>query len=120
MSTAFPRHTPLSFQFFAEFFGDLSGRGPGEASLRRRRVPARLLVAVAALVTCTIWLWSSSTDLTLTSYKAQVRSLDRACLPVCSLAVLFDLLGYFYGNGSTRYACAVCGPTGDATAALVR
>ncbi|VAI05181.1 unnamed protein product [Triticum turgidum subsp. durum] len=46
-------------------------RGPGEASLRRRRVPARLLVAVAALVTCTIWLWSSSTDLTLTSYKAQ-------------------------------------------------
>ncbi|XP_048570598.1 O-fucosyltransferase 1-like isoform X1 [Triticum urartu] len=46
-------------------------RGPGEASLRRRRAPARLLVAVAAFVTCTIWLWSSSADLTLASYKAQ-------------------------------------------------
>jgi hypothetical protein len=76
--------SPFSFTSFADFLGDIPGRGPGEASLRRRRAPVRLWVAVAALVACTIWLWSSSGGLTLASYKAQVRSLARACLLVRS------------------------------------
>uniref|UniRef100_A0ACD5X236 Uncharacterized protein n=1 Tax=Avena sativa TaxID=4498 RepID=A0ACD5X236_AVESA len=46
-------------------------RGPAEGSLRRRRAPPRLWVAVAALVSCTIWLWSSSAGHTFASYKAQ-------------------------------------------------
>ncbi|XP_062197860.1 O-fucosyltransferase 1-like isoform X2 [Phragmites australis] len=47
-------------------------RGPGEASLRRRRGPARLWVAVAALVAGTIWLCSSSSlGLTRASYRVQ-------------------------------------------------
>ncbi|PUZ44770.1 hypothetical protein GQ55_8G147400 [Panicum hallii var. hallii] len=48
-------------------------RGPGgEASLRRRRGPARLWVAVAALVAGTIWLFSSSSvGLLGASYRVQ-------------------------------------------------
>ncbi|KAI4964714.1 hypothetical protein ZWY2020_059788, partial [Hordeum vulgare] len=44
----------------------------GVLARRPSAAAARLLVAVVALVTCTICLWSSSTDLTLASYKAQV------------------------------------------------
>ena len=62
----------------------MRGRGPRDALLSRRRTPARLWLAVAALVACTIWLWSSSAGLTLTSYKAQVRPL----LPLPGLAYL--------------------------------
>nr|CAB3489787.1 unnamed protein product [Digitaria exilis] len=51
-------------------------RGPiGEASLRRRRGPARLWVAVAALVVGTIWLCSSS-SVGLLGASYRVRDVD--------------------------------------------
>ncbi|KAK3149947.1 hypothetical protein QOZ80_3AG0225180 [Eleusine coracana subsp. coracana] len=42
-----------------------------ETLLRRHRGPARLWVAVAALVTGTIWLWSPSSIVHLGTYRVQ-------------------------------------------------
>lgn len=77
---------PNSFPVFSPHCGLLCAAGligsanharrglSGETLLRRHRAPARLWVAVAALVTGTIWLWSSSSVVLFGTYRVQVCS----------------------------------------------
>jgi hypothetical protein len=84
-------------------------RGLGsEASLRRRRGPARLWVAVAALVVGTMCLFSSSSvDLFGASYRVQVRSPRPRLLSGLYFSV-FRLLYALRGVGAKAETALAC------------